>query len=157
MASSATSSRAARACRTSARATRSLVLTGKDAGKRGTVQRVLRNPQGYKKTVSQATARTGLQAQSPLAGVAVVVEGMNIAKRHTKPQPEDGSQRPPAARPAGRHPRAGPAIPASNVMIICPNCGKPTRVKHGTGGDGRSDRVCSHCGENLTREAQKHD
>jgi large subunit ribosomal protein L24 len=40
-------------------------------------------------------------------------------------------------------------------MVVCPNCGKPTRVKHTTAADGRSIRICSHCGEGLTREAQK--
>ena len=51
----------------------------------------------------------GWQRTSPLAGAAVVVEGLNIAKRHTKPRPSAGPDRPPAAHPAGRHPRHRPA------------------------------------------------
>jgi transposase-like protein len=40
-------------------------------------------------------------------------------------------------------------------MIVCPQCGKPTRVRHGKGGDGRSTRLCSNCGELLSREVKK--
>jgi len=127
-----------------------LVMTGKDAGKRGKVERVVRNPQGYKKTVSRfgsAWTRT-----SPLAGVHVVVEGVNIAKRHTKPRARQGrNDRQPRVQQGGILELAQP-LPASRVMIVCPNCSKPTRVKHAAGADGRSTRVCSHCGENLTRE-----
>ena len=54
-----------------------------------------------------------------------------------------------------------PASTSKGALTVAlagnPNCGKTTRVKHGVGGDGRSTRVCSQCGENLTREAQKHD
>ena len=133
-----------------------VVMTGKDAGKRGTVERVVRNPQGYKKTRTRygaaAFART-----SPVAGVHVVVEGVNIAKRHTKPRARQGrTDRQPRVQQGGILEIAQP-LPASRVMIVCPNCGKPTRVKHAVGGDGRSTRVCSHCGEGLTREAQKHE
>jgi large subunit ribosomal protein L24 len=131
-----------------------VVTTGKDAGKRGRVQRVLRNPQGYKKTVSRYGAQA-FKSSSPLSGVHVVVEGINIAHRHTKPRARQGrNDRQPRIQQGGIIEIAQP-LPASRVMIICPNCGKATRVKHGVGGDGRSTRVCSQCGENLTREAQK--
>jgi large subunit ribosomal protein L24 len=130
-----------------------VVRTGKDAGKRGTVERVVRNPAGYKKTLARygsAWTRT-----SPLSGVHVVVEGINIAKRHTKPRARQGrNDRQPRVQQGGILELAQP-LPASRVMIVCPNCSKPTRVKHAVAADGRSTRVCSHCGEGLTREAQK--
>ena len=130
-----------------------VVMTGKDAGKRGTVERVLRNPQGYKKTVARIGA-AAVKRASPLAGVHVVVEGVNIAKRHTKPRARQGrNDRQPRVQQGGILELAQP-LPASRVMLVCPNCGKPTRVKHAVGGDGRSTRVCSHCGENLTRVQQ---
>jgi large subunit ribosomal protein L24 len=133
-----------------------IVMTGKDAGKKGKVQRVLRNPQGYKKTVSRFGAQA-FKRGSPLSGVHVVVEGVNIAHRHTKPSQKMGrNDRQPRVQQGGILELAQP-LPASRVMILCPNCGKATRVKHGTGGDGRTTRVCSQCGENLTREAQKRD
>ena len=131
-----------------------VVMTGKDAGKRGKVQRVLRNPQGYKKTVSRFGAQA-FKRSSPLSGVHVVIEGVNIAHRSTKPRARQGrNDRQPRVQQGGILEIAQP-LPASRVMILCPNCSKATRVKHGVGGDGRSTRVCSQCGENLTREAQK--
>ena len=65
-----------------------LVLTGKDAGKRGTVQRVITDRQGWKKTTSKLGS--GWQRISPLASAAVVVDGINIAKRSTKPRARQG-------------------------------------------------------------------
>jgi large subunit ribosomal protein L24 len=130
-----------------------VVLKGKDAGKRGTVERVVRNPQ----TGRRATRRFGTdwQTKSPLAGLSVVVEGVNIAKRHTKPRPKQGrTDRQPRIQQGGILEIAQP-IHASKVQIICPSCGKPTRVRHSEAADGRSIRACTHCGEGLTREAQK--
>ena len=126
-----------------------VVLSGKEAGKRGTVERVIRNRQGYAKTVGKYGA--DWRKVSPLAGTAVVVEGLNIAKRHTKPRPKSGrTERQPRIQQGGILDVAQPIL-ASKVMIVCPHCGEATRVKHGVGGDGRSMRVCSNCGEPLTR------
>ena len=130
-----------------------LVLQGKDAGKRGTVEHVTRNPQGMRKTMTKQGS--AWRSSSPLAGLAVVVEGLNVAKRHTKPRPKGGrTDRQPRIQQGGILEIAQP-IPASKVMVVCPHCGQPTRVKHGTAGDGRSTRICRNCGETLTREAQK--
>ena len=57
-----------------------VVLSGKDAGKRGTVDRVIR------RQASPGGARSVFRRGSAAAGVTVVVEGINIAKRHTKPR-----------------------------------------------------------------------
>ncbi|HWH24415.1 MAG TPA: 50S ribosomal protein L24 [Candidatus Limnocylindria bacterium] len=130
-----------------------LVLTGKDAGKRGTVERVVRRGSGYRKML--AKHGSDWRRASPLAGVAVVVEGLNIAKRHTKPRPKQGrTERQPRIQQGGILDVAQP-IPASKVQIVCPHCGKPTRVRHGKAGDGRTIRLCAHCGEILTREERK--
>jgi large subunit ribosomal protein L24 len=131
-----------------------VVLAGKEAGKHGTVAHVVRNRQGYRKV----TAKYGptWRRTSPLADVAVVIEGLNIAKRHTK-------ARPPRQDRAGRVPRSQQGgildvpqpILASKVMLICPHCTQPARVRHGIAGDGRSVRICANCGETLTREVKK--
>ena len=126
-----------------------LVLTGKDAGKKGTVQRVITNQQGWKKTTGKLGS--GWQRNSPLAGAAVVVEGLNIAKRHTKPRQVAGrTDRQPRIQQGGILDIAQP-INASNVMVICPACSEPTRIRHDHAADGRSVRVCSNCGEPLAR------
>jgi large subunit ribosomal protein L24 len=130
-----------------------VVLSGKEAGKRGTVERVLRNRQGYAKTVGKYGANW--RKVSPLAGTAVVVEGLNVAKRHTKPRPKQGrSDRQPRIQQGGILDVPQPIL-ASKVMLICPHCGEATRVKHGVGGDGRSIRICGNCGEPLSREVKK--
>jgi large subunit ribosomal protein L24 len=127
-----------------------LVLSGKDAGKQGQVERVITN-------------RAALQHVSPLAGgksersrrgfwkpastrpVSVVVEGINIAKRHTKPRQTQGrTDRTPKIQQGGILDLAKP-IDVSNVMLVCPNCKEPTRVRHTVLEDGRRVRVCSHC------------
>ena len=125
------------------------VLKGKDAGKRGTVQRVITNRQGWKKTTDKLGS--GWQRVSPLASVAVVVEGLNIAKRHTKPRQVAGrTDRQPRIQQGGILDIAQP-LNASNVMIVCPACSQPTRVRHDHAADGRSVRVCGNCGAPLTR------
>jgi len=130
-----------------------VVLKGKDAGKRGTVERVVRNPQMGRR--SRIKLGGDWRSRKPLAALSVVVEGLNIAKRHTKPRPKQGrTERQPRIQQGGILEIAQP-IHVSNVQIGCPSCGKPTRVRHTEAADGRSLRVCSHCGEGLTREAQK--
>ena len=69
----------------------------------------------------------------------VVVEGVLVASRHQKPrkQGEEG----------GIIKRETP-IYASKVMVICPKCGKPTRVGHAIV-DGKKTRACKKCGASL--------
>jgi large subunit ribosomal protein L24 len=130
-----------------------LVLSGKEAGKKGTVERVVRNRQSFKKIVSKYGSNW--RRVSPLADVAVVVEGLNVAKRHTKPRPKQGrTERQPRIQQGGILDVPQPIL-ASKVMIVCPHCTQPTRIKHGKAGDGRSVRLCSNCGETLAGEVRK--
>ena len=46
------------------------------------------------------------------------------------------------------------AIDVSNVMIICPECGKPTRIAHEKA-DGKNVRICKKCGASLDQKASK--
>ena len=68
----------------------------------------------------------------------VIVEGLNLVKRHSKP-----SQK----LPQGGIMEFSAPIHVSNVMLICGKCNTPTREKHKTLDDGSKVRVCSHCGE----------
>ena len=88
------------------------VRSGKDRGKRGRVLKVLPD-----------TNR-------------VVVEGVNIIKRHTRPNPQRNIK-------GGIVEREG-ALHASNVQLVCPECGKTTRVGHTMQGD-RKVRICRKC------------
>jgi large subunit ribosomal protein L24 len=81
--------------------------------------------------------------------VSVVVEGINIAKRHTKPrQTSSSTDRMPKIQQGGILDIAQP-LPIGKVMLVCPKCGQPTRIGHQTLDNGRRIRVCKHCGEAL--------
>jgi large subunit ribosomal protein L24 len=124
-----------------------VVLVGKDAGKRGVVERVVRNPQGFKK--STAKYGSGFERISPLATASVVVEGLNVAKRHTKPRQSAGAtDRMPKVQQGGILDLAQP-LAIGKVMLVCSHCDKPTRIAHKVLDNGRRVRVCRHCGEQL--------
>jgi large subunit ribosomal protein L24 len=92
-----------------------MVIAGKDAGKESVVSKVL-------------PAKNKVQ-----------VEGVNTAKRHTKPTGQ--------TMQGGIIDKDMP-IDASNVMIVCEKCG-PTRIGHRIDDDGRKHRVCRKCGGDL--------
>ena len=60
---------------------------------------------------------------------SVIIENINIAKRHTKPRPVRDSTRMGGANiiPGGIIEKAVP-LDVSNVMLVCPTCRQPTRV-----------------------------
>ena len=69
----------------------------------------------------------------------VVVQNAGMITRHVKPRKQ--------GEPGGRIEKEG-AIHVSNVMLVCPKCGKATRVGHGMDGD-KKVRVCKKCGKNI--------
>jgi len=77
----------------------------------------------------------------------VVVKDANMIVRHAKPRKQ--------GEPGGRIEKEG-TINASNVMLVCPKCSKPTRVAHKIkeieiSGEKKkkSVRVCKHCGKEI--------
>lgn len=98
-----------------------LVLAGKDRGKRGMVERAM--PRESR----------------------VIVEGMNIAKKHVKAG-RGGVQSGIIEKPMPLH--------VSNVMVVCTECGKPTRIGHdrvpmGADQKERKRRICKQCGQPI--------
>jgi large subunit ribosomal protein L24 len=81
------------------------MITGKDRGKQG---RVLEARPGDKR---------------------VVVENLNMVKRHQRPRPMKDPSRmgAPQIIPGGIIEKAA-AVPVSNVMVVCPTCNRPTRI-----------------------------
>ncbi|MBP0980390.1 MAG: 50S ribosomal protein L24, partial [Oscillospiraceae bacterium] len=77
-------------------------------------------------------------AVSPKEG-KVIVEGLNMVKKHVKPRRQGET---------GGIVDAEGAIYASKVMPVCPKCGKATRVGHKIEGD-KKVRICKHCGAEL--------
>ena len=110
------------------------MLTGKDRGKQGRVLEAL--PRDRK----------------------VLVENLNIQKRHRKPRPIRDASRMGGTQmlPGGIIDRAS-LVDISNVMLVCPTCKLPTRIgyrfKEEKGGDQVKVRVCKRegCGQEIDR------
>jgi large subunit ribosomal protein L24 len=91
-----------------------LVIVGKDKGQKGKIRQLI-----------------------PKKG-RVIVEGINVVKRHTKARGQ--------ARQAGIIESEAP-LPVSNVMIICPKCNRNTRIGTRILDDGSRVRECRRCHE----------
>ncbi len=90
-----------------------MVLTGKDCKKTGKVLSVISKKEG------------------------VLVEGLNIVKRHTKARGNE---------PGGIAEKESP-VHYSNVMLYCVKCSKPVRSRTKTLENGDKVRICAKCGE----------
>ena len=80
-----------------------------------------------------------VMAVSPKEG-KVIVEKINMVSKHMKPR---------RMGETGGIVKAEGAMYASKVQIVCPRCGKPTRVDHKIYEDGTKERICKKCGESL--------
>jgi large subunit ribosomal protein L24 len=95
-----------------------IVLVGKEVGKIGTVLKV--------------DSEKG----------RVLVEKVNIIKRHSKPSAKTGQ--------GGIVEKEAP-LDISNVMIVCDKCTEPTRIGHRVLEDGSRVRICKKCGEPMDK------
>ena len=109
------------------------MITGKDRGKQGRVLEARPNDR------------------------RVIVENLNMVKRHQRPKPMRDPSRmgAPQIIPGGIIEKAA-AVPVSNVMVVCPVCGRPTRVgMHAKESHGSTIhvRVCKRadCGQEIDR------
>ena len=71
----------------------------------------------------------------------VIISGINIVKRHTKPTGRVRTQ-------AGIIEREAP-VHVSNVALVCPHCSQRTRVSYRAQDDGRRVRFCRRCNEMM--------
>ncbi len=94
------------------------VIAGKDKGKVGKVVKVIRKSN------------------------KVLVENVNIVKRHTKPS---------AKNKQGGIVAGEASIHVSNVMLMCNKCIKPVRIKTQTLDNGKKARVCRKCSEQIDK------
>jgi len=110
------------------------MLSGKDRGKQG--------------RVIDASPRSG----------KVVVENLNVNKKHQKPRPIRDANRMGGTQvaPGGRIQKPT-AVPVGNVMVVCPTCKLPTRIgyklKDIKGGSTIKVRICKRdgCGQELDK------
>ena len=92
-----------------------MVIAGKDKGKVGKILKVNRKKD------------------------TVLIEKVNVAKRHTKPNPY-------RQQPGGIQDKEMP-LAISNVMLVCSACAEPTRVGYRFTEDGKKVRFCKKCNE----------
>ncbi|MFA6082045.1 MAG: 50S ribosomal protein L24 [Patescibacteria group bacterium] len=93
-----------------------IVITGKDKGKQGKV----------------------LKAYP--AELKVVVEKINVSKKHLKPT---------NSAPHGGIKEIEMPIGISKIMVVCPHCSKPTRIGHKITGENKNVRICKLCKETV--------
>ena len=96
-----------------------VVTTGKDSGKRGRVLKVLPTKN------------------------RLIVEGVNLIKRHTRPNPQRNIK-------GGIVEREG-SLAISNVLVVCSRCDRPVRTGIKFLADGRKVRICRKCGESVDK------
>src|SRR5687768_14980626 len=96
-----------------------LVIAGKDRGKTGVVRQVIPKKE------------------------RLVVEGVNMVKKHQRPTQQAG-----IPAPGGIIVREAP-LSASNVMVVCKECNKATRTGMRVRQDGIKVRVCKRCGADI--------
>lgn len=89
------------------------IMTGKDKGKTGKVAKVIPSEE------------------------KIIVEGMNIKKKHMKPK-KQGQK--------GHTAQISAPFYAANAMIVCSSCGKAARIGYKTEGENKI-RVCKKCGK----------
>lgn len=89
--------------------------------------------------------KTGKVTAVNAAANKVLVEGINVVTKHQKPRSQQDK--------GGIVKKSAP-IDASNVQVVCPVCGKATRVAHSEV-DGKKVRTCKKCNASLDKEFAK--
>lgn len=93
-----------------------VVISGKNKSRRGKVQKVLPDAE------------------------AVIIEGLNLAKKHAKPT---------KANPQGGVIDKALPLNTSKIMVVCSGCSQPTRLRRERAVDGAVVRICRNCGKTL--------
>lgn len=101
----------------------------------------IRHGDMVKVMAGRSKGKTGKVLSVDPAKGTVTVERANIIKRHTRANPSKNTR-------GGILDKEGP-IHVSNVMLICPGCGKHTRAGHATLPDGTKVRVCRRCDQTF--------
>jgi large subunit ribosomal protein L24 len=93
-------------------------------------------------TTGRERGKTGKVLSIHLNNGKVIVEKLNVIKRHTKPNQK--------LKQGGIIEREAP-LALSNVMLLCGNCSKPVRLGMKQLNDGRRVRICKKCQEVIER------
>ncbi len=121
------------------------IMSGRDRESRLTPEELERfNPEDHKREVDRRPGRRGRVLRVLPDKQRVVVEGVNMLIKHSRPR---GRASRATQLQAGRTEQPG-AMSIANVMVVCPRCDRPTRVRRGTV-ESRVVRICRRCGESV--------
>ena len=122
-----------------------VVLAGRDAGKRGAVEQVIRrDPVADGRALrlppdvgSRVACSSSSRASTSPASTPSRASGRRVARARCRPSIRAASWNTPCRSRSSR------------VMVVCNHCDRPTRIAHRTLDNGTRVRVCKHCGEPL--------
>lgn len=86
--------------------------------------------------VGEHAGQTGVVLKVDNETGSVLVQGVNLVWKHMRRS---------VRNPRGARIEKEAPMPICKVMVVCPNCSKPTRVGFARGKDGRKMRLCRHC------------
>lgn len=89
--------------------------------------------------------KTGTVERAIIKTTSVIVSGVNIVKKHVKVSKKN---------PAGGIVEMNRPLAVGKVILVCPACGKPTRVGYQTKGK-EKNRICKKCGKTITAAAKE--
>jgi len=123
------------------------IRSGRDRESRLTPEEVERlDPEAQRREADRRPGRRGRVIKVLPEIGRVIVEGVNMMTKHARPR---GRASRAQQLQTGRIEQPG-AIPVANVMLVCPRCDRPTRVRRGEL-EGKNVRVCRRCGEPVDR------
>jgi large subunit ribosomal protein L24 len=114
-----------------------MAITGRKTSEEAVKILGIRHGDTVKVMAGRSKGKTGKVLSVNREKGRLTVEHANIIKKHTRPNPSKNIR-------GGILDKEGP-IDISNVMLVCPGCGKHTRVGHTTLPDGRKVRSCRRC------------
>jgi large subunit ribosomal protein L24 len=121
------------------------IRSGRDRESRLTLEELDRlDPQARMREADRRPGRRGRVLRVLPDRKRVIVEGVNIVIKHSRPR---GRASRATQLQTGRMEQPGP-ISIANVMLVCPSCDRPTRVRKGTV-ENKTVRICRRCGESV--------
>jgi len=119
------------------------VRSGRDREARLTAEEVERlDPDAQKREANRRPGRRGRVIRVLPDKTRVIVEGVNMVTKHSRPR---GRASRAQQLQSGRIQQPG-AIAIANLMLVCPRCDRPTKVRGGEV-EGKPVRMCRRCGE----------
>ena len=121
------------------------IRTGKDREQKLVPEELERlTPEEQKREADKRPGKRGRVLKVLSDRGRVIIEGVNMQTKHSRPR---GRVSRAAQLQSGRIQQPG-SVAVANVMLVCPNCDRPTRVRRGAVEE-KLVRICRRCGESV--------